>query len=68
MSLKAFHILFVSLSVLLCWGFAFWCLTSQVAGGNPTYLAVGPAALLCGVGLIFYGFKFLQKMRSLKIQ
>ena len=26
MSLKAFHILFVSLSVLLCWGFAFWCL------------------------------------------
>ena len=66
MSLKAFHVVFISLSVLLCWGFAVWCLASQVTRGNAAYHTVGPVALLCGIGLIVYGVKFRHKMRRLE--
>jgi hypothetical protein len=68
MSLKAFHVLFVCLAVFLCWGFAYWCLGSPAAGQTPTYQGVGAVSLLCGFGLIFYGFKFLQKMKRLDIR
>lgn len=68
MSLRAFHVVFISLSVLLCWGFAAWCLTSQAAHGSSAYHFVGPAALLCGCALILYGVKFREKMRRLQIR
>jgi uncharacterized membrane protein YdjX (TVP38/TMEM64 family) len=65
MSIKAFHFLFITLSVLLCWTFAYWCLTSEIAEGQLMYQTAGPLALLCGLGLIVYGYKFRQKMRRL---
>ena len=66
MSLKAFHAVFITLAILLCWGFAYWCLASEVAKGQLMYQTASPVALLCGLGLILYGRKFQQKMRRLK--
>jgi len=64
MSLKAFHIVFISLSVLLCLGFAGWAF-SRFAGesGGTIDLLMGFASLAGGAGLILYGVRFLRKLR-----
>jgi hypothetical protein len=66
MSLKAFHFLFVALSILLCWGFAYWCLAAEVAKGHLMYQAASPVAFAGGLGLVLYGRSFQKKMRMLK--
>ena len=60
MSLKAFHVLFISASVLLSFGFGAWCLSAR-----PPWLAAGALALAAGVGLAGYEAWFLMKMRRL---
>jgi hypothetical protein len=60
MSLKAFHVLFISASVVLAFGFAAWCL-----GAQPPWLAAGVASAAAGVGLAGYEAWFLRKMRRL---
>jgi phosphotransferase system glucose/maltose/N-acetylglucosamine-specific IIC component len=57
MSLRAFHVLFISASVLLALGLGWWCLPEhKVAAG----VAAAVAVLLVG-----YESWFLRKMRSL---
>ncbi len=61
MSLKGFHIFFITVSSLAAFGFGIWCFVSRVAG-TTLYTLLGIGSLLLGVGLIVYGKKFLQKM------
>jgi len=61
MSLKGFHIVFLFCSVALCLGVAAWGIF--VAPG-PLFRALGGTALVCGVGLVFYGAWFLRKLRG----
>ena len=56
MSLKAFHLLFISISVLLALGVGWWCLPEHKAGAA---LAVVVAGLLVG-----YESWFVRKMRK----
>lgn len=63
MSLKAFHIFFIVLSVLLAFGFALWALGAYRSGGPASMVGVGIASALCGIGLILYGVRFLRKLR-----
>ncbi|MGH9870490.1 MAG: hypothetical protein ACREAA_20330 [Candidatus Polarisedimenticolia bacterium] len=58
MSLKAFHIVFVTLATLLAFAFAAWAFSA----GMP--LAGGLAAVF-GAGLIVYGFWFWKKIKPL---
>ena len=58
MSLKAFHVLFISASVVLAFGFGAWCL-----GAQPPWLASGVASVAAGIGLASYEAWFLRKMR-----
>ncbi len=60
MSLKAFHVLFISASVLLAFGFGAWCLGTQ-----PPWLGTGVASVAAGVGLAGYEAWFLRKIRRL---
>jgi hypothetical protein len=60
MSLKAFHVLFISVSVLLALGFGAWCLRAQ-----PPWMAAGFLSLTAGVGLAGYEVWFVRKMRRL---
>ena len=46
MSLKTFHIFFISVAVLLCLGFGVWCL------GQPGYTATGFGSFAVGVALV----------------
>ena len=57
MSLRAFHVLFISASVLLALGLAWWCLPAQ-----PVAAA---AASLAALALVAYETWFLRKTRKL---
>lgn len=64
MSLKGFHILFITLSSLLGFGFGGWSLHAWSAGRGGAYLLLGIAAFVTGALLIVYGTWFLRKIKS----
>lgn len=65
MSLKAVHLIFVNALSALCLGTAIWKVRDFV---SPTGVALdavfAAAAMLAGIAVIFYGWYFLKKMRS----
>ncbi len=63
MSLKAFHIFFISLSVALAIGFAVWLLQAYQRSGDGWMLAAAMASFLAAVGLIYYGIRILKKLK-----
>lgn len=60
MSLKWFHIVFVSLSVLLSVWFGIWGLFNHE-------IVLGIVSLGASVGLVVYGNYFLAKLRKLGV-
>ena len=60
MSLKWFHIVFITLSVVLSVWFGVWGLFNQ-------QVALGVASLAASVGLVLYGNYFLGKARKLDV-
>lgn len=65
MSLKAFHIVFITLSSLQAFGFGIWSLHHVHAeGGTGLDLALGIGSLILGVALIIYGVFFLKKLKD----
>jgi len=65
MSLKAFHILFITVSTLMCFGVAGWSLRQFALFGGAGWLAFGIGAALCGAGLLIYGRYFLKKLKHI---
>jgi len=63
MSLKNFHIAFVSITVLFFSGLAAWCLL--VNGLPDLYRIMGWISVVCAVGMLVYGILFLKKTRNL---
>ncbi|MDX1630391.1 MAG: hypothetical protein R3234_00880 [Thermoanaerobaculia bacterium] len=63
MSLKAFHIVFVSLSTLLALGFGVWTLR-EPAGA---YRWLGWISLVLAVLFPVYGWWFLRKMKGVDL-
>jgi hypothetical protein len=64
MSLKKFHVFFITVSVGLCAFFGVWCVVRYREAGGFSY--AGLAALSAGavVGLVVYELWFLKKMRG----
>ncbi len=67
MSLKGFHIVFITCSTLLALGVGAWCLWVNLVAGAPVYLAGAIGSFLAAVGLIIYGVWFYRKMKRLRI-
>ncbi len=65
MSLKIFHIVFITLSLLLAWGCAALEYQNYQAKGNGGYLLAAICAFLTGIGLVVYGVWFLKKTKNL---
>jgi len=66
MSLKSFHVVFISASVLLAFLLAAWCLVAPPNRPADAGRIVGGAlCALAGVGLVVYEAWFLRKMRRL---
>ena len=65
MSLKAFHLIFITASSALAFGFSVWELKSYWSvDGRLGNLLFGLGSLLVGVGLIVYERYFLKKLKD----
>jgi hypothetical protein len=58
MSLKAFHLIFVTLLTSLSFGFAAWAFN----GDKPGW---GVAGIVTGILVIIYGIYFLKKLKKI---
>ena len=65
MSLKAFHIVFICVSILLTVGFAAWELVVFRNTHQALHLFVAGLSLLAGVGLVFYSRYVLRKLKDI---
>jgi hypothetical protein len=65
MSLKAFHLVFITASVLLAFGFAAWSLVNFSDGRRLADLGFGLGSTALGVGLVIYGRYFLKKLKHI---
>lgn len=65
MSLKLFHIFFVTASTLLAFGFGIWELRTFAANGTLLDVILGVLSLALGVGLIVYGRYVWHKIKDL---
>lgn len=64
MSLKTFHLIFVTVSAILCAGFGAWAVSQFLASRDWTVLVAGVGSFL-GVGLLaWYGRWFLHKLKG----
>ncbi len=58
MSLKAFHLIFVTLLTALSFGFTAWAFVN----GHP---ALGVFGIVAAILVIYYGFYFLKKLKKI---
>ena len=65
MSLKAFHVVFISASTLLAFGFSGWMLRGWWSGGPFGDLLLGLGSLAAGAGLAIYGMHFRKKLSQI---
>ena len=64
MSLKAFHVFFVVLSVLCALGFGAWALFDYQRTKSGGILALGVLGFAAAGALVVYGFWFLRKLKN----
>lgn len=67
MSLKAVHIFFITLSILLALGFAIWEVQRYFETGEPVDLMSGIFSFVLAVGLVVYGLYFLRKLKHVRL-
>jgi hypothetical protein len=65
MSLKAFHILFITASVLLSFWFSWFELSRYADSREAMDLWFGGGSCVAGVSLIAYGIYFLKKLKNI---
>jgi len=64
MNLKTFHILFVTVSSLMSFGFGGWCWRYAQTNQSSGFRVLAAASFGVGVALIFYGFWFWKKINA----
>jgi hypothetical protein len=64
MSLKAFHLVFVTVSVVLSLGFGAWAVTDYRKSGIAESLWWGVGSFAGAMALIVYGRWFLRKLKG----
>jgi hypothetical protein len=65
MSLRAFHLFFISLSIVLAAFVAAWAASQYRELHQASYVLAVVASLATGAGLAFYGAAFQRKTRGL---
>lgn len=65
MSLKTFHIVFVSVSTILSFGVAGWAFKGYRMTGSKADLWFGIGGVVVGIGLLVYGRYFLKKLKKI---
>ena len=67
MSLKGFHIIFITFSTLLAFGIGIWCLWVNRVTASSSYTLGAASSFLAAVLLIVYGCWFWRKMKRLRL-
>jgi len=62
MSLKAFHLFFIGISIAMSFGFSYWCFAIDP---NSSYFVLGVISAVIGISLVVYGRWFIVKYRNL---
>lgn len=65
MSLKSFHVVFVTASIMMCLVFGAWSVGNFRATGEAAQLFWAAGAVLAAVGLGVYGVIFLRKLKHI---
>jgi len=65
MSLKAFHVVFISAAVIMAMGIGVGCLKTWFGSDGSGNLLGGIGGLVAGIGLIAYEAWFLRKAKGL---
>jgi hypothetical protein len=67
MSLRFFHIVFITLSALMSLLVGLWAIDAYRGDGSLTWAILAVLAFVGGGGLVVYGNRFLHKMRKLGV-
>ncbi len=67
MSLKGFHFVFITFSVLLALALGSWCIWLNVVLATSAYTLGATVSFAAAVGLFVYGIWFYRKMKRLRI-
>ncbi len=67
MSLKGFHLIFITVSSLLAMGVGAWCVWVYLTFAASSYLTGAVASFAITLGLVVYGAWFYKKMKRLRI-
>lgn len=67
MSLKYFHMIFVTVVVLFCLGFAAWCFFSPDAPQTTAYRVAGGGSIVGAILALVYGVWVWKKLKRLPI-
>ena len=67
MSLKAFHIFFITASTLLAFMFSAWLMQSYRETGDVSQLLAGGTSFFAAIGLIVYGIRFRRKLKHVSM-
>jgi hypothetical protein len=65
MGLRAFHLLFITVSVILTAFVAAWAAGQYQTARESSYVVAAVASLASGVGLVIYGAAFQRKTKRL---
>ena len=60
MSLRSFHLLFILISIVGADLFGLWAIWNFVQAGDAVILALGIAALVGGLGLVWYALRLVR--------
>ena len=64
MSLKAFHLVFITAAILLSFGFGVWLAKNFFSTGGAGNLIAALLSFAAGIGLIVYEYFFLKKTKD----
>ena len=65
MSLRFFHVFFVTVSVLMTLGVGGWSVNAWQGDGAASWLTLAAVSFAGAIGLALYGARFLKKTRAL---
>ena len=68
MSLKSFHIFFITVSIALAIGFGVWAVIEYAGQGSATYLLWMAVAFGGAIGLAFHEVAVLNKFKRAHIE
>jgi hypothetical protein len=68
MSLRTFHLIFVTASVILAFGLGAWGIDAYSARGEAGALVLALLGFLFGAAFAVYGFRVRTKLKGLGLQ